>query len=495
MDKSARYWILAIFIITLTLRLILAFSVPNLTYESYYHLRQVENIKETGLPLFQDPLSYGGRNNVFHPTFQYVAAFFTLFLPIEIVAKILPNIFIAFLIPIVYLIGRKITNNPTSGILAGLIAGFLPILYSTNSFVPATMFLPLMFLTIYAFMDIKNSFYLYLYLLCFIVLSFTTPATALILIGYVLYMLMSILEGKKINWAELELMIFSLFFFLWAQFLFYKNTLLNEGLGFITQNIPQQIIERYFPQVSIAHSLVLVGIIPFVLGIFVVYQSLFQLKTSKSFLLISLAISTTILSWFRLMEYTLALSFFAVIISILFAISHQEITNYLQKTKFFSWKNKLTTILIILTITTIIFPAIVHSLNQDTPSNEEIEAFKWLSANTMEKARVAASLREGNLITYYSHRKNIMDGRFNLIKDVNERFQNINAIFTTRFQTQALDIFDTYGTTHVVLTSKTKGHYQIEELDYVKGECFDLIYDKETKIYRVKCEITKTKND
>jgi hypothetical protein len=495
MNKSPKYWILAIFIITLTLRLILAFSVPNLTYESYYHVRQVESIKETGLPLYQDPLSYGGRDNTFHPTFQYVGAFFTIFLPIEIVAKLLPNILIAFLIPIVYLIGKKITNNPVSGILAGLVAGFLPILYSTNSFVPATMFLPLMFLTIYAFMNIKNSFYLYLYLLCFIVLSFTTPATALILIGYVLYMIFSMLEGKRINWAELELMIFSLFFFLWAQFLFYKNTLLNEGLGFITQNIPQQIIEIYFPQVSIAQSLVLVGIIPFVLGIFVVYQSLFQLKTPKSFLLISLAISTTILSWFKLMEYTLALSFFAVIISILFAISHQEITDYLQKTKFSRWKNKLTTVLIILTITTIIFPAIVHALNQDTPSNEEIEAFEWLNSNTIEKARIASSLKEGNLVTYYSQRKNIMDGRFNLIKDVNERFQNINAIYTTKFQTQALDIFDTYGTTHVVLTPKTKGHYQIEELDYVKGECFELIYDKETKIYKVKCEITKTKND
>jgi hypothetical protein len=490
MNKSPKYWILAIFIITLALRLTLAFTVPNLTYESYYHVRQVEAIKNTGLPLYQDPLSYGGRDNTFHPTFQYVGAFFSLVMPIEIMAKILPNIFIALLIPIIYLIGKKITNNPTAGLLAGLVAGFLPILYSTNSFVPATMFLPLMFLAIYAFMNIKNSFYLYLYLLCFIVLSFTTPATALILIGYVFYMALSILEGKKINWAELELMIFSLFFFLWAQFLFYKNTLLKEGLGFVTQNIPQQIVEQYFPQVSLSQSLVLVGIIPFVLGIFIVYQSLFQLKTPKSFLLISLAISTTILSWLKLMEYTLALSFFAIIIAILFASSYQEITNYLQKTKFSKWKNKLTTILIILTIITIVFPAIVHALNQDTPSNEEIEAFKWLNTQTTEKTKIAASLKEGNLITYYSQRKNIIDGRFNLIKDVNERFQNTNAIFTTKFQTQALDIFDTYGTTHVVLTPKTKEYYQIEELDYVKGECFDLIYDKETKIYQVKCEIT-----
>jgi len=495
MDKSVKYWILAIFIITLTLRLILAFSVPNLTYDSYYHIRQVEHIRETGLPLFQDPLSYGGRENVFHPTFQYVAAFFTLFLPIDIVAKVLPNIFLALLVPIVFLIGRKITNDPTSGLVAGLIAGFLPILYSTNSFVPATMFLPLMFLTIYAFMNVKDHFHLYLYLLCFIVLSFTTPATSLILIGYVLYLILSMIEGKRVNWAELELMIFSLFFFLWSQFLFYKDTLLKEGWGFVSQNVPQQIIQRYFPQLSITQSLVLVGIIPFVLGIFVVYQSLFQSKTSKAFLLISLAISTTLLSWLKLMEYTLSLSFFAVIIAILFATSYQEIKNYLQKTKFFRLKKKATAILVILSIITMIFPAIVHALEQDTPTNEEIEAFKWLNTHAADKAKIAASLKEGNLITYYSKRKNIMDRQFNLIKDVDERFQNINSIFTTKFQTQAIDIFDAYGTTHIVLTPKTKEYYQVEDLDYVKGKCFDLIYDQETKIYLVKCKITKSKND
>jgi asparagine N-glycosylation enzyme membrane subunit Stt3 len=490
MNKSAKYWILAIFIITLSLRLFLAFSVPNLTYDSYYHLRQVEHINEHGTPLFEDQLSYGGRNNVFHPTFHYTAAFFNIFLPLDIVAKVMPNIFLVLLIPIVYLIGKKITNNSTSGIFAALIAAFLPILYSTNNFTPETMFLPLMFLTIYAFMNIKSQFHLYLYLLCFIILSFTTPATSLILVGYVLYLILSMIEGKRINWAELELMIFSLFFFLWAQFLFHKNTLLREGLGFLSQNVPQKIMQEYFPHLSITQSLVLVGIIPFVLGIFVVYQSLFQLKMSKSFLLISLTISTTLLSWLKMMEYTIALSFFAIVIAILFAISHQEISKYIQKTKFFKWKRNLITALLVITVITLILPAIVHALNQETPTNEEIDAFKWLNNNTVKSSRIAASLKEGHLITYYSERKNIMDGQFTLIKDVDDRFQNIKSIFTTGFQTQAIDIFDTYKTTHLVLTPKTKDYYQIEELNYVKGDCFDLIYDQDTKIYQVRCEIT-----
>ena len=95
MKKKVKYWLLAIFIITLTVRLVLAFTSPNLTYESYFHLRQVEQITETGLPQYQDNLSYGGREIIFPPAFHYLAAFFNLFLPLGFVAKLLPNILIA----------------------------------------------------------------------------------------------------------------------------------------------------------------------------------------------------------------------------------------------------------------------------------------------------------------------------------------------------------------------------------------------------------------
>ena len=65
------YWILiAIFVLTLTLRLSLAFYFPNFTYESYFHLKQIEQITNNGFPTYQDPLSYGGRTLVFLPAFH-----------------------------------------------------------------------------------------------------------------------------------------------------------------------------------------------------------------------------------------------------------------------------------------------------------------------------------------------------------------------------------------------------------------------------------------
>ncbi|MBI2665042.1 hypothetical protein HYX12_00280 [Candidatus Woesearchaeota archaeon] len=81
--KRTNKILLGIFLVTLLTRLTLAFIVPNFTYESYFHLRQVEHIGQTGLPLYQDGLSYGGRELVFLPLFHYLAAFFDLFLPLE----------------------------------------------------------------------------------------------------------------------------------------------------------------------------------------------------------------------------------------------------------------------------------------------------------------------------------------------------------------------------------------------------------------------------
>jgi len=323
-----------------------------------------------------------------------------------------------------------------------------------------------------------------------LILSVTSPSTIFILIGFLIYLLLSVLESKRINKSEIEIMIFSLFFFLWVQFIVYKEVLLKEGLGFIWQNVPTQIIQQYFPVISVAEALVLISIIPFVAGIFVVYRSLFQLKNQKAFLLISLAISTTILTWLKVIEFGLSLSFFAIILAILFAIFYQDLSRYVQKTKFYNYHKGISLTLAILVIITIIPPALNVALNQEIPSNEEIDAFKWLKDNAAQDAVVAAELQDGHLITYYSKKKNFIDNQFNLIKDIDKRFKSLNSLFLTKFQTQAISIFDDHKISYLVLTENAKNTYNIKQLDYVDEDCFDLVYDAQTKIYKVRCELT-----
>ena len=492
MEKRTKIILSAIFVITVLVRLILAFHIQEFTYQSYFNLRQVDNILHTGLPLYHDPLSYGGRDLIFLPFFHYFMALFSLFIPLTIVAKVIPNILVATLTITSYLIAKKITDNDTASLLAALITGFLPILFSTNSFTVETLSLPLTFLIIYSFFRIKEKKYLYTYIISFLILSVTSSAALLIIIGFIIYLLLSYLESKNINRSEVEVMIFSLFFFIWVQFIFFKNALLNEGIKFIWQNIPSKIVSTYFPKVAVGQALVLVSIIPFIAGIYMVYKSLFELKGRKSFLLISFVVSTTLFTWLRLLRFKSSLAFFGVILAILFASFYQEVDKYYKKTKFPQFKRYTLPIIIILLLISTIVPAIDASLNQDVPSREEVQAFQWIKENTPENANILATLDEGNLVTYYSDRKNIMDDQFILIDDVDIRFNDLVSLYTTQFQTQGIGLAQKYDINYIVLTPTAKEKHNIVRLNYASNHCFNLVYKNETKIYQIKCQVTET---
>ncbi len=481
--------LIGLFMITVAVRLLLAFSIPEFTYDSYFHLRQVEHIRETGLPLYHDLLSYGGRDFRFLPFFHYFMAFFSLFLPLSLVAKIIPNILVASLTITSYLISKKITKNETASLLSAMIAGFLPVLFSTNSFTVDTLSLPLTFFVIYSFFRIKEQNYLYAYIISFLILSVTSSSAFFVIIGFAIYALLSALEGKKMPRSEIEVMIFSLFFFLWVQFMFFKNSLLQEGISFIWGNTPSRIISAYFPSVSIAQALLLVSIIPFMAGVLVAYRSLFELKGQKSFLLISFVISTTLLTWLRLIKFRQSLAFFAVILAILFALFYLDLERYYKKTRLARYQRYVLPSLVVLLLISTAIPAINASLRQDVPTVEEVEAFKWLRDNTPANATVLATLHEGHLVAYYGQRKNLMDDQFILISDVDKRFSDLSVLFTTHFQTQAISLADQYGLRYLVLTPSAKENYDLPRLHYISSACFDLIYKNETKIYRTKCEL------
>ena len=493
MEKKEVYWISAIFLITLSVRLILAFTLPNFTYESYFDMRQVDHITKTGLPLFDDPLSYGGRHHLFLPFFHYLTSLFSLALPLSFVAKILPNLFIAALTIITYLISRKITQNKTASLFSAGIAGFLPILFTTNRFTSEMLFLPLIFVNIYTFLNINRKQFLYGYIISFIILSFTSSATFLLLIGFGIYFLLSLLEKKKIDNAEIEVVLFSLFFFIWSQYLFFKDILLEQGISFIWKNIPAQIISQYFPMLSLTQSVILVSVIPFLTGIFVVYRSLFYFKNERMFFLISLVISTTLLTWLRFIEFKLSLAFTGIILAILFAPFYQDTLQFLQKTKIHHLQKLFPRFILVLLVITMIYPAITTALQQEMPTTEEVTAFQWIKENIPEDATILALLEEGHLITFIGNRTNFMDDQFTLIPDVEKRFAALTSLFTTQFQTEAISLFDEYNIRYIVLTPSAREKYNLTNLQYRLKECFERIYDDEsTKIYDVRCTLEKS---
>ncbi|MBT4936096.1 hypothetical protein HOL21_00455 [Candidatus Woesearchaeota archaeon] len=490
MERKHKYIITAIFCITLITRLVLAFTVPNFTYDSYFHIEQVNHITENGFPQYNDPLSYGGRQLFFLPLFHYTAALFSTVLPIELVAKILPNIFLASLTILVYVISRKISKNETASLFAASIAGLLPIIFTTNTFSPETLFLPLMFVAIYSFLNIDKKNSLYIYMISFLLLSILHPATFLLITGFGIYSLLSFVEGKKIRRAETELILSSIFFYIWVQFLFFKNVLLKEGISFVWQNIPPQIILEYFPLLSIPEAVILVSAIPFLAGIFVVYTSLFKTKNKKTFFLISLVISTTLLSWLRLIPSRLSLSFLGVTLAILFALFYKDIIEYLTRTKFPSLKRVFLVFVVILIGITMIFPAVTTALNQETPMHTDIEAFIWIERNTESNGGILALIEEGHIVSYYSKRRNMMDTNFALVNEIEEKFKDLSSVFTSSFETHVLDILDKNNIQYIILTSRAQQKYEMEEFRFLSDDCFELVYNKNAKVYKKLCTVT-----
>ena len=64
------------------MRLFLSLQTPHFSDdESYYILRQVENIGSTGKLFFYDELSYGGRTTIILPGYYAILTFFNFFTP------------------------------------------------------------------------------------------------------------------------------------------------------------------------------------------------------------------------------------------------------------------------------------------------------------------------------------------------------------------------------------------------------------------------------
>ena len=139
-----------------------------------------------------------------------------------------------------------------------------------------------------------------------------------------------------------------------------------------------------------------------------------------------------------------------------------------------------------LIVATSLLPSFSFAFQQQTPSPEEMDAFYWLKDNTPENSTILVTLTEGHLLNYVSERKNLMDGEFGLIKNIEERFKHMNSLYVTKYQTQAVNILDRYDIRYLLFSPQAKEEYQIEEFAYLDETCFELVTDH--------CEVADASN-
>src|SRR3989338_2031199 len=489
--------LLSIFIIVSGIRIYYAFETTYFSdNDAYFALRQVEYIKEHFVPLYNDPLSFGGRVYVFLPLFHYILAIFAkIFSPI-VIAKVLPNLFASTIVFAVYLLVQDITKNEEIAIFTSIFSAFIPVYFYTtlNTISVYSVVIPLTVLLLYLFINIEQETNLKYFLLAIVLFMLTHTSVILLILSLIVYLILIKIEDFKLNRSEVEITLFSAFIMLWMYLLIFKKAFLKHGLSFIWQNMPIKYAAAYFHQISIWQAIYQIGIIPFILGIFIIYYYLFNLKDKKVYLLISFVMTTTILLWLRLIKLELALIYLSVMLVILFGIAYHHLNNYIRTTKFSKLETPLFVLICIVFVLTSILPSISlanRSVEESTKPSliDDLIKIKELTPND---ARIGAPINDGHLIAYFAQRKNFGDTNFLFLDDANEVVKDIDELYTTISKIKASEILHKNGINYVLFTPNTKEEYSLEGLKFVDKECFTETELCVTTLYKNKCVIIKS---
>ncbi len=478
-------WLMALSCIAVfALRLWIAFSSEGLsTDDAYFHLRQIEHIRSTGLPLYDDPLSWGGRQYFFTPVFHYVVAAGSLIMPVGVAVKVVPNLLAVLLIPIIYCIVCRIAKNRGVALFTAVFSGFVPVWfgYTINTLSPITLAAPLLFFLIYALMRVQESKWRYFYLVGLIVLSFTHPLAILFVLGLMFYLVLMLVERLKLERAELEIALFSVFFVLWSQFLLYKNFILAHGPAVIWQNIPPALLSLQFSNVTIISAIYQIGILPVVYGVFVVYRYLFRRKHKMTYFLIAFTLAAAVLLWFRLVPVRPGMMMLGMFLLVLFSKWVDFFLTYISTTRF----HRLVPAFVVLLITTFVLTAMLPSWNagwsaqKETPSSAETRAYEWIRSQMPADSTVIANADEGHKVAELAQRKNVIDSHFLLQHDSKQRLHDVNRIFSTVLGVEAAELMERYNANVILLSPESKERYKINTLKYVeKSKCFSQTFSE-----------------
>ncbi len=479
MRKSSEYlFALLIFLFTLAVRLYFSFQSPFFNSDdSFFHYRQILSIKETGFPIFSDVLSYGGRTFVFSPVFDYIYAAFSFIFDL----KVVENIFASSLVIFIFVLARFLTQNPFASLLASFASGFIPVFFKStvNSVAPLAVVVPLFVFLIYCFFRINSPNWVYFYVVFFIFLSFLHPLFIVFVLGIIFYVAFIFISKSPISKAEMEVCLFSLFFNLWVQFLLYKKVFLVHGFGFVWQNIPKALLSRFFSQITIFDVLINIGILVFFSGLYVLFVHVFNQKNKNFLFIAGLVFAVTVLLMLRLVELSAGLSFFGVFFILFFAGWFSRFHSYVEITKFSFLHNKLCFLILIILFFSSFLPSVFVGPQLQSGF---FEALLWLEENSPLHSVVAADVDEGHMISAVANRRNVVDSFFLLQSDVEARLKDIENLFASRLSTEAVDISEKYGISHILLSANSKKKYGVAKLDYVDGGCFREIFKNQDAV-------------
>lgn len=480
--------------LVLGVRLLLVFQVSGFSDDiAYFNLRQIGSIANNGFPTYQDGLSYGGRFLVFMPVFHYVCAFFDIFMSNELVGKLIPNIFATLLVFVVFYLTKELTKDNNASLLSAFVSGFIPIFFTEtlNKVSVYSLAVPVIFLSIFFIMKInKDKKFILPFVITILFMSFIHASAFIVIMGLVFYVLILKIQKIKLTKYILELILFSTFFIIWLEFLLFKKAFLKHGFLLLWQNIPLEVVNRYFASIPLFDALVYIGFVPFLFGLYAAYKYSFKTRDVNVHLLMAFGLSVFFILWLKLIALEFGLIFLGVLLTIGFGRSFSLLTAYIKRTKFVFVIKYVTITVIVLVILTSIIPSYTgakQSLEQ-VPSVAEVSALTWLIDN--EKGIVLSTLNEGHLISGIAKKQNFMDSNFLFINDIDQKYDDLRIMYTSLYTTNVVQLFNKYGVKYIYFSDNARKKYGIENLAYLSDNCFEKVYDEQgVEIYKSLCKL------
>ena len=459
--------ILIVALILLILPILLKENDLKIGEYSYFYERMVNLAEEK---LNYDKLSYSGRDLTYDLGPVSLLLFLNNFFDIKILLFVLPIFFGLITILLFYFLLRKLDIEENVIILTLVFFIISPVIfYIFTSYNKFTVILPLIFLFINLFIYQNKFFKLSSLIFLFLLGFFSYKAILMSLLFILIYLI------KQKNLKQIYLPLFISFISL---IIAYLSRLITYGI--INTGIEENYFKNLFSDLGSLYGLSIALFFFLIFGLNYLWKS--KYKYIHVYIAFLILIILTILN----KDFIIYFNFLAFYLAALGV-------NYLINSK---WDSE---IIRKLTIFLLIFILIFSSYNSllaiknSQPNKEVYDALVDLRNYGSNDDIVFSHYKYGILINSIANRKNFMDNNFNYIKDIKERYDDMQTLFYTRNADLAKKILTKYNIKYILITNEMKEGLVWNQKD--EGLLFVLENSKEFRrvIYSDKVEIWRVK--